>query len=279
MKIRAAWIGLFSLGMVLYFGVFKHFEDLSIFFNSHALILVFGGTFAIMFMSYPISLLSDLFDFLVYGFFLKKQNNVVRVIANLLTTIYQAEKVPHLLEHARPEHMFIKEGIRLLIDPEIEVDDLEEVMTSIRESFFRKYMEDAKVMTNISKFPPALGLLGASTGMIEMMMNLGKGGTDSIGAAMAVALTATFWGIAAANFIFLPLADYALRLAEEDRFVRDCISEAFIMAKEGKSFKVIADVITGKLPMTMRMDVKKMVTVQIKPYMPAAGAPQLKQVG
>lgn len=265
-KLNGAWLGTFTLAAVLYFGVFSGFKDLAIFFNAHALILVFGGTLAVMFMSYPLSVLSDLFDFMVYGFFLKKPNNLVNVSANLLTVIYHAERTPRNIEMLRTEHMFIKEGLRLLQDPEIDADDVHEVMNSIKESFYRKYFEDAKIMTNVSKFPPALGLLGAATGMIDMMMNLGSGGTAAIGAAMATALTATFWGIAAANFVFLPLADYAARLAEEDAFLRECIMEAMVMAKEGRSFRVISDIITSKLPVVKRMEVKKLLNIYIQTY-------------
>lgn len=279
MKLRASWIGLTLLASVLYFGVFSGFQDLSIFFNAHALILVFGGTLAVMYMSYPISLLGDLFDFLVYGFFLKKPSNVTDTIANLLVIIQQAERDPRYVEMIRAEHMFTKEGVKLLLDPSIDADDVDDVMTSIRESFFRKYMEDAKVMNNVAKFPPALGLLGASTGMIDMMLQLGTGGTDKIGSAMAVALTATFWGIAAANFVFLPLADYAVRLADEDKFLRECISEAFVLAKEGKSFKVIQDIITGKLPIVSRMEVKKIVALHAQAVPGQSNNPFVRQAG
>lgn len=273
MKIRASWWGTFVLGLVLYFGVFSGFTDLSVFFNAHALILVFGGTFAIMLLSYPLSLLKDLFDFVVFGFFFKRANNLSESVASLLVNIYEVRQNPNNIENIKASHVFIKEGLRLTRDPEISPDDMYDVMGSIKDSFYRKYSEDAKIMTNISKYPPALGLLGAATGMIQMMMNLGVGGPAAIGAAMATALTATFWGIAAANFIFLPLADYATRLADEDIFLRECIMDSFVMCKEGRSFAVIVDITTGKLPVALRFQTKKMASARIALLIKALESP------
>ena len=91
--------------------------------------------------------------------------------------------------------------------------------------------------------------------MIKMMMNLGTGGAASIGAAMAIALTATFWGIAMANFIFLPLADYAFKLADEDLYLRSIIIDGVFQIKTGVPFPVIVETLCGKLPISERFQV------------------------
>lgn len=97
------------------------------------------------------------------------------------------------------------------------------------------------------KFPPGLGLLGASSGMIEMMVGLNSSGMDGIGNAMAVALVATFWGIAIANFVFLPLADYAARVASEDFFTRSLVVHGISLIKQGMAPKIIAETLISQL--------------------------------
>ena len=119
--------------------------------------------------------------------------------------------------------------------------------------YFRKsYQSDAKTLNALAKFPPAFGLLGASTGMITMMTNLGKGGAETIGPAMAIALVATFWGIAVANLILLPLADFAAKAAQDDTHVREMIYEGLLLLKKKESQAYILQVVNGYLPIDSR---------------------------
>lgn len=259
----SVWLGLIVLVGVLYFGVFAGFSALDIFFNEHAIILVFGGTLGITLITYPFSMLMEIYEFLLYGFLLKRSHNTSKIAFDLLSSIYRVQKGASLAD-LKGTHNFVKDAIRVMADGKYGVDDTVSVLESTKMAFSKKYTEHAKVMQNISKFPPALGLLGASTGMIQMMMNLGTGGAASIGASMAVALTATFWGIALANFVFLPLADYAFRLAEEDIFVRNVIIDAAVLVKEGASFEVLTEAVSNRLPIYERFKVLNDVKMFVK---------------
>lgn len=252
----SVWFGILAICSVLYYGVFHSFRNLSIFFNEHALILVFGGTLALAFMVYPISLLFEIHDFFLYGFLLKRKKNSSDIIYNLLQSIYQIRDCGYPIGALRFEHFFIADGIRLLNNKAYKTEEISAILESVKTAFNKKYVEHSKVMLNISKFPPGLGLLGATTGMIGVMMNLGSSGTTGIGTAMGVALTATFWGIALANFVFLPLADYANRVAEEDAFIRDLVIDATVLAKENITFLVIVEIITSRLPVRERFQVQ-----------------------
>jgi len=254
-KLSSVWAGILVLAGVLYFGIFHGFKAADIFFNEHALILVFGGTLGVTLLCYPFALLLEVFDFLVYGFLFKKNQSKTNIVFNLLESIHRLSANTHTVKQMKFAHNFTADALGILADPKYKIEDVETVLESIKVSFNNKYSNHAKVMLNISKFPPALGLLGASTGMISMMVNLGSGGAASIGAAMAVALTATFWGIALANFAFLPLADYANRLAEDDLYLRELIIDATILTKEGVEFSIISEAIANRLPVYERFEV------------------------
>lgn len=265
-SLSSAWIGIFTLALVLYFGVFHGFADISIFFNSHALILVFGGTIAVAMLSYPFSVLIELYDFIIFGFLMKKKSSLSDAIYHFLLDVYEIKHEKKDAANALKHHNFINDALRLVFDNKYTVEDAESILGSIKDSFHKKYTEDAKIMINISKFPPALGLLGASTGMIQMMMNLGSGGAAAIGSAMAVALTATFWGIAVANFVFLPLADYAYRAAEEDLFMRDLIIEGVTQIKMNAPYAIVVESTCGRLPVADRFRVMSQINKKIDEY-------------
>lgn len=266
MKIRSIWFGLISLGFVMHVGIFGGFSDLTIFFNAHALALVFGGTIAITLLSYSFKMVSELFDFLIYGFFLKKSTYDIEVIYEMLTSIYQNKSPFFDPKKKKFKHMFVLDGLLLLREPHMKADEVYEAMSMRVQNFKIRYQAYAKVLLNLSKYPPALGLLGASTGMIQMMTNLGVGGPEAMGKAMAIALTATFWGIGLANFIFLPLADYAFQLAEDDNHIREVIAEAIVKEKEGVSFESLSEMITFGLDIHEQIAVRKALGQFIAKY-------------
>lgn len=274
MKIRSIWFGLIALGFVMHVGIFGGFSDLTIFFNTHALALVFGGTVAITLLSYSFKMISELFDFLIYGFFLKKSSYDIEVVYELLTSIYQNKSPFFDAKKRKYNHMFVLDGLLLLREKHMTPDEVYEAMAMRVQNFKIRYQAYAKVLLNISKYPPALGLLGASTGMIQMMTNLGSGGPEAMGKAMAVALTATFWGIGLANFVFLPLADYAFQLAEDDNHIREVIAEAIVKEKEGTSFESLIEMITFGLDIHEQTAVRKALGQFIAKYSEPAQAVQ-----
>lgn len=205
------------------------------FLDAHALLLVIGGTLAVSLIAFPLRQLVNLGDFLFLGVLLKKRLELSDVVNELraVAGAYRNKNMPAIQAMAF-KHAFINEGVSLLLDPDLGRDEIESVMLNRRDRFKWRYQQDAKTLNAIAKYPPAFGLLGASTGMIAMMTNLGgPGGTAAIGEAMAIALVATFWGIALANFVFLPLADHAQRIFQRDQHLRSVITEGILMIKEG----------------------------------------------
>jgi flagellar motor component MotA len=84
-------------------------------------------------------------------------------------------------------------------------------------------------------------------------------GIESIGASMAVALTATLWGVGLNNFVFLPLADNSTKAAEDDLFLRDIIIETCIQMKKGYSHKKVITNCRNKLSMMDHYEVSRIL--------------------
>jgi chemotaxis protein MotA len=69
----------------------------------------------------------------------------------------------------------------------------------------------------LGKYPPALGMVGTVMGMIQLFSGLGaNSGQNQIGLQLALAMTATFYGLLLSNFLLLPFAD-RLEVKEERR--------------------------------------------------------------
>src|SRR4029077_8787736 len=84
----------------------------------------------------------------------------------------------------------------------------------------------ANVFRSMAAYAPIFGLLGTLVGVVQVLMTL----TDpkTIGASMAIAMTATFYGIFGANFLFLPVAGKLNVYAQEEVFLKELMIEGIL---------------------------------------------------
>lgn len=253
------WIGGIIIAGVVYFGVIKHAASPGMYLNAHALMLVVLGTLGVTFLAFPLSKLKDIYDFVIMGFLFRKKIITRYDVAVELVKGTAAYAIDPM-KRTRLKHPFAEDAFAALAKSELTEDQLSELLHDKKETVVSKYFDDAKILVAIAKFPPALGLLGASAGMIEMMQQVGgAGGVSEIGKAMAVALVATFWGIGVANFVVLPLSDFAMRQAEEQSSLRDMIIDTVYMIKKGYTAAHIFELIESKVSFQDKMRLKETV--------------------
>lgn len=255
---RSAIFGLGLCALVVYFGIVDGMP-LKTLFNAHALILVMGGTVAITFFSYPLARVQEVYNFVIKGFLFKRKRSDIKMIEDLILNIKGWYGSSGFEMNLKKAHPFVSDSFGVLVEPGLSTNDVSHILRSRRDAVKRKYFEDAKILNNIAKYPPHLGLLGASSGMIHMMANLGKGGIDIIGSAMAIALTATLWGIFLNNFVFLPLSDTANKAAEDEMYFRDIICEAVVMMKDEMQEKVVTETVVSRLMSVERIQIKNKI--------------------
>lgn len=239
-------LGLLAAGLTMWFGVFSSVETPKFYMDSHALILVFGGTFAASLIGFPIEKLLGLLNALI-NWFSRKKIPDYKIVEELYDVAIYYRKYRDILSSVDFSHPFIREGFGFVKSEKFNDRQLQMVLSKRIQAFKTEMHNDSKMLTAMAKFPPAFGLLGASTGMITMMLNLNSGGSKAIGPAMAIALVATFWGIALANLIFLPLADFANKIAQDDSHTRLIIMDGLVLIKKGEDPLVMVEVLRSHL--------------------------------
>jgi chemotaxis protein MotA len=188
------------IGALLTIGIFlvsMGFENLPLYFNVHSAVLVGGGTIAILLFSSPVKVLKNLFREVRHLFKnTEKFGNVSDDLAKLAKNkdanlTYNDE----LLNYAKDLWL---QGIS---------QDLFVVLISQkRKEIEQKSVDAIQCLKNLAKYPPALGMAGTVMGIVTLFQSLGDG-KDKIGPALALAMTATFFGLAISNGIVMPLAD------------------------------------------------------------------------
>jgi chemotaxis protein MotA len=230
----------FILGVFVAFGVFlgaifTATNNTSVFLNGHAFLIVIGGTVAAALISFPIGDLLKIqviiFRKMVGKYGVSPQDLIVEIV-KLATG--QKDDSNYLKDNAsRIEYPFLREAVLLLVDGGLGADKMDSLLKKRAEVIFLKYEGEAQIFRSIARFPPAFGLLGAVIGMITLLQGLGSPDSfKQIGPAMAMAMVATMYGIAIANFVLLPIAENLSKLNKEEFINRNIVIDGIKLLRE-----------------------------------------------
>lgn len=188
------------IGAVLTFLVFLFsmgISNLSLYFNFHSAILVGGGTITILLFSCPN-------DVLV---------NLIREISSLTKTnktfVDVKEDLAALSKNKQGSTISSDELVAYAQDlwnQGLSQDLFIVLLSQKRKEIEQRSVDAIQCLKNLAKYPPALGMAGTVMGIVTLFQSLDTG-KDKIGPSLALALTATFFGLAIANGIVMPLSD------------------------------------------------------------------------
>lgn len=208
-----------------------------VFLDWHAGLIVIGGTAAAAMLSFSaknIIQLSKVFATRVLKSTQKQYSDVIEEMVDIATN-YRNDESYLTKVVANIKTPFLKEAIELTIEGGLSEKEIDLILAKRAATHYKRYEEDANMFTTLAKFPPAFGLLGAVVGMVGLMESLG--GADAIknvGPKMAVALVATLYGIAVANFIFIPIGENLSKFNRQDKITRQMIIDGMRMIRAKK---------------------------------------------
>lgn len=169
--------------------------------NIPALVIVMGGTFATAFISFPLARVIGMVGPLMNVFF-DKGHNAKHTAELIVGMAEQARREGLLSLEAKAQQVtdpFIKKGLQLMIDgadPE-RLRQIMEIEISGREE---RHEGGIAVLESLGGFAPTLGIIGTVMGPINVLSNLAD--TGELGAKIAGAFIATFWGCSAPTSSF-----------------------------------------------------------------------------
>lgn len=188
------------LGFILTLGIliFSAGEDsLGLYTNAHSIVLVIGGSVAILLLSSPLEVIGNLF------FALKTLGRSDRSVNKYKADFDELSKNKRLSNPS--EHPLINYAAELW-EQGINQDLFVVLLSQRRQELEQRTLDGVQALRNLSKYPPALGMTGTVMGMVSIFASMDDN-KSSIGPALALAMTATFFGLIMANMLFMPLAD------------------------------------------------------------------------
>jgi chemotaxis protein MotA len=203
-----------------------------------AMIIVFGGTIGAVVVAFPMSKLKEFPQALRMAFKEPKRNpnDLIEEVVDM-ATIARREGVLALEQRAH-EHTnpFLKEGLMMVVDgtdPELTRQILELEMDAL-EYHHESY---SKIFESAGGFAPTMGIIGTVMGLIHVLGNLSS--PETLGPAIAVAFTATLYGVASANVIYLPIANKIKLRSREQISEMELMLEGILALQAGENPQLI----------------------------------------
>lgn len=205
--------------------------------NMHALILVGWGTIGILAVATPISTLKSLNSALWQ--LLRPEPSRPKLDAALILIASNRRVTPGLYhpllaygQHLWEQGVDAEEFGKLLLQKQAELDT---------------HMDHSIIaLKNLAKYPPALGMTGTVVGLISLFSKLNPENRGELGPSLALAMTATFYGLILANGLLMPLADRLQVKRQSSRSLDIHILETLLLINSGEPPSLVEGVISER---------------------------------
>jgi chemotaxis protein MotA len=216
---------------------------MEVFLDRHAIVIVIGGTLAATLLSFPFSTLGASAKVIFNKVLGKSSLEHGAVISEIVDLARGQQDDTEYLQTKKDslKSNFLKEAVELSLEGTIKVDELEEILQMRALTIYKRYDQEASIFKVIARFPPAFGLLGTTLGMIALLKGLGSAeAMQKLGPAMSIGLVATFYGVAMANLIFIPIGENLSKLNKEDEITREIIIHGMRLLRR-KSHPIVVE--------------------------------------
>jgi chemotaxis protein MotA len=233
-----------------------------------AAVIVMGGTFGAVFVSYP-------FQDVMEGFrgvrkVLKEPpQDPFQIIQQIITYANKARREGILSlekEIKNIQDPFLAKALTMSVDG-IEPHVIREAMESELEYLNEYGKVSSKVWRAAGGYAPTIGILGAVLGLIHVMENLSD--PSKLGAGIAVAFVATVYGVGSANLLFLPMATKLEVRNRQVMILNEMILEGVVALSTGENPRLIEEKLTSFLSNLQKE--KRSASVSKAPAAAAAG--------
>lgn len=220
--------------------------------NGRALVLIFGGTFGSVLISYPWSALRHVPTALWMMLRPPKRPTPDVLISAFVLLAEKARRsgLDSLADEvSRAPHPFMADGLQMILDgldAEVMRDRFERDIIATRQ----RHQQISGIFRSAGTYAPIFGLLGTLIGVVDVLKHMTD--TAALSGAMAVAMTSSFYGIFSANFLFLPIATKLNFYSDEETLNRELIAKGVIAVLQGEAPWLVSRKLEGYMSYYLR---------------------------
>lgn len=220
-----------------------------VFVNVPSLMIVFGGTIAVVMMRFTLAQFIGSFKTAMKAFMHKAESpdELIDIVVDLAGIARKEGLLA--LENQEINNPVLAKGITLLVDGHEPAVVRKALTTEMNETVNRHRIGQA-LFKSMGDAGPAMGMIGTLVGLVQMLSNMSD--PKSIGPAMAVALLTTLYGAMIANMFALPVSDKLSLRSTEEQMNKIIIIESVLGIQDGQNPKVLEELLKNFLPKSKR---------------------------
>ncbi|MFT8391880.1 MAG: flagellar motor protein [Sporolactobacillus sp.] len=232
-------IGLLLGFLSLIIGFVMEGGTLGALFKITALLIVVGGTFGAVTISFPGATLKRIPFILKYAF-IKPKVNVAETIGQLIDLANVSRREGLLALETEQEKFnddpFMSNGMQLVVDG-VDSDVIDDILNRDIELYEQKLLGLARVFETAGGFSPTMGIIGTVMGLVHVLGNLSS--PNDLGPAIAVAFIATLYGVSLANLVYLPIFNKVKANLTQDVLIRQIKAEGILSIQYGENTMIL----------------------------------------
>ena len=205
-----------------------------------AAIIVLGGTFGAVFVSFPFH--DVLSGFNAMKTIIKEPPQDPHQIITQITGYANKARKEGILslekEIKNIENPFLSKALSMAVDG-AEPHVIREAMETELAYCDEHGKASSKIFKAAGGYAPTIGILGAVLGLIHVMENLND--PSKLGAGIATAFVATVYGVGSANLLFLPFATKLEIRHRHEMIVKEMILEGVVAVATGENPRLIEE--------------------------------------
>jgi len=226
----------------------------NVFISAPSFMIVGGGTFAALLISYPLPRILRVMGVMMQIF--KKELQTPSWVIKLMVELSFKARQESLLALEKDikdiDNRIAKLGLELVVDGH-PAALIREVLETELDFVEVRHRGGEHMFRTAGRFAPAFGLIGTLIGLVTMLRSMSGGDTSTgIGEGMALALITTFYGAMMANLFFIPIAEKLKARTDDEMLVNRIIIEGLLMIQGGINPRIIERKLNSFLPPHLR---------------------------
>jgi len=248
----SALIGIVAATILILVGMILKGGTIASIISPPAFVMVMGATLGVMIASSGLNTIGTMMK-LCFGPGMKDPpEKRAETITTLVGFAEKARREGLLALEADIQDLddpYLKKGVRLVVDgtdPEL----VQDIMENEVEQTETRHRKNQEIFRNGGAFAPTIGILATVLSLVGVLQHLDQ--PDTLGPKISAAFLATFYGVAAANVFFYPMANHLKRHTEAEVAHKRLVIEGVLSIQSGDNPRVLADKLWSFVPPAMR---------------------------
>ncbi len=144
---------------------------------------------------------------------------------------------------------FFKKGLQLVVDG-IDPALIRAVLETDTAGMEERHKVGESYLMAIGGIAPTMGILGAIMGLAGALAKMGGGDIMKTVNSLAIAFIASFYGVAIANLVFIPMSTKLGTISKEEIFVREITITGVLSIQAGDNPRIVEERLRAFFPPT-----------------------------